>query len=457
MFSTPIRGVAKRQTSRDSSNSNAPSRRSSLSSDNRDDLSAEEADQQQQQQQYDESFDFNNARSLSSWKKLKQKARTRFKGSVLRRSTDRGDHLRRLFLKRKMSESFRQSMSPRITQEKDDDETMVPRDFRLSSVGVDVLDESAEYDETFLPSKYDESLLEEIRNEVEAEYNREIESARIQEIENIQKDYRLVMRGYNELPLEVRLRNVSYTVPVDERKNKIQTVYNASCLYPVFKFYKRRVVKSEPLPEPRIVNKQVLHNISLVLKPGRQYLVLGPPGSGKGTQAAKLIDQYSLVHISTGDLFRYEMGNNTPLGLQAKAYMAEGRLVPDEVTIGMLRNKVEAHPEAQGFIFDGFPRTIPQAEALDALLEGMDTGISGLIALEVDDEEIVGRILNRGVSSGRPDDNDEAIIRKRITVYKQETTPVFDYYAQNDKSFSIPGVGSVEDIFGRLCTTIDQL
>ena len=186
-------------------------------------------------------------------------------------------------------------------------------------------------------------------------------------------------------------------------------------------------------------------------------ILFGPPGSGKGTQAAKLIDKYNLVHISTGDLFRYEMGNNTPLGLQAKAFMAEGRLVPDEVTIGMLRNKVEAHPEAQGFIFDGFPRTIPQAEALDSLLAEMSTGIAGLIALEVDDEEIVGRILNRGKSSGRPDDNDEAIIRKRITVYKQETTPVFDYYAEHGKSHSIPGVGSIHDIFERLCMTIDQL
>ncbi|MEY3242561.1 MAG: hypothetical protein RIR11_4000 [Bacteroidota bacterium] len=186
-------------------------------------------------------------------------------------------------------------------------------------------------------------------------------------------------------------------------------------------------------------------------------ILFGPPGSGKGTQAAKLIDKYNLVHISTGDLFRYEMGNNTPLGLQAKAFMAEGRLVPDEVTIGMLRNKVEAHPEAQGFIFDGFPRTIPQAEALDHLLAEMNTGITGLVALEVDDEEIVVRVLNRGKSSGRPDDNDEAIIRKRITVYKQETTPVFDYYAEHGKSHSIPGVGSIHDIFERLCMTIDQL
>jgi adenylate kinase len=186
-------------------------------------------------------------------------------------------------------------------------------------------------------------------------------------------------------------------------------------------------------------------------------ILFGPPGSGKGTQAANLIEKYNLVHISTGDLFRYEMSNNTPLGLQAKAFMAEGRLVPDEVTIGMLRNKVEAHPAATGFIFDGFPRTIPQAVVLDQLLADMGTSISGLIALDVDDEEIVGRILNRGKSSGRTDDNDEKIIRNRINVYKQETTPVYDHYAKSGKSHSIPGVGSVEDIFGRLCAAIDQL
>jgi adenylate kinase len=186
-------------------------------------------------------------------------------------------------------------------------------------------------------------------------------------------------------------------------------------------------------------------------------ILFGPPGSGKGTQAARLIEKYNLVHVSTGDLFRHEMGNNTPLGLKAKAFMAEGRLVPDEVTIGMLRNKVEAHPEANGFIFDGFPRTIPQAEALDALLKGMGTSIAGLIALEVDDEEIVNRILNRGKTSSRPDDNDESIIRKRIQVYNDETTPVYGFYEQRQKSHSIPGIGSVDEIFDRLSQLIDKL
>jgi adenylate kinase len=185
-------------------------------------------------------------------------------------------------------------------------------------------------------------------------------------------------------------------------------------------------------------------------------ILFGPPGSGKGTQAAKLVEKYNLVHISTGDLFRYEMGNNTPLGVKAKSYMAKGELVPDEVTIGMLRNKVEAHPDATGFIFDGFPRNIQQAEALDQLLEELETSIGALIALHVDDEEIVRRILLRGQTSGRPDDNDEDIIRKRIRIYKNETTPVFDFYAQQGKSHQIEGVGSIPDIFGRLTTLIDQ-
>ncbi|MBK8556549.1 MAG: adenylate kinase [Lewinellaceae bacterium] len=184
-------------------------------------------------------------------------------------------------------------------------------------------------------------------------------------------------------------------------------------------------------------------------------ILFGPPGSGKGTQAAGLVEKYKLVHISTGDLFRYEMGNNTPLGQRAKEFMAKGDLVPDEVTIGMLRNKVEAHPEASGFIFDGFPRTIPQAEALDRLLAESNNSVDGLIALQVDDEEIVGRIKLRGKTSGRPDDNDESIIRNRIAVYKSETSPVYHYYEQKNKSYSIEGVGTIDNIFDRICAVIE--
>jgi adenylate kinase len=185
-------------------------------------------------------------------------------------------------------------------------------------------------------------------------------------------------------------------------------------------------------------------------------ILFGPPGSGKGTQAALLVEKYGLLHISTGDLFRYEMGNQTPLGMEAKRYMEQGQLVPDSVTIGMLRNKVEANRQVSGYIFDGFPRTLPQSEALDGLLQELGTEVSGLVMLEVPDEEITRRILLRGQSSGRPDDLDEAVIRKRIDVYNAETAQVFDYYHQKGKSHKVQGVGSVEEIFQRLCTTIDS-
>ena len=186
-------------------------------------------------------------------------------------------------------------------------------------------------------------------------------------------------------------------------------------------------------------------------------ILFGPPGSGKGTQAAHLVEKYQLLHISTGDLFRYEIGNSTELGLLAKSYMDKGQLVPDSVTIGMLKNKVDTNPGVEGIIFDGFPRTVAQAEALDQLLDSMGTCVSGLIALEVSDEEITERILLRGQTSGRSDDNDPEIIGKRIAVYKNETTPVFDHYDQSGKSLKINGVGSIEDIFGRLCEAIDKL
>ncbi len=186
-------------------------------------------------------------------------------------------------------------------------------------------------------------------------------------------------------------------------------------------------------------------------------ILFGPPGSGKGTQAAKIIEKYNLVHISTGDLFRFEMSNDTPLGTQAKAFMAKGELVPDSVTTGMLRNKVEAHANAKGFIFDGFPRTINQAQALDALLSEKGANLSALIALEADDAEIVVRIKKRGATSGRADDNNEAIIRNRIDVYKSETKPVYDYYARQEKSHSINGIGQIDEIFGLIAEVIDAL
>ncbi len=186
-------------------------------------------------------------------------------------------------------------------------------------------------------------------------------------------------------------------------------------------------------------------------------ILFGPPGSGKGTQAAKLVDKYGFLHISTGDLFRYEMGNDTPLGLEAKSFIEKGELVPDSITIGMLKNKVQANPDVKGYIFDGFPRTIDQSKALDQLMESLDQKIDKLIALSVKDEEIISRILERGKTSGRADDNDESIIRNRINVYNENTRQVYDYYDKKGVSSSVDGLGTIDEIFTRLTDVIDQV
>ena len=186
-------------------------------------------------------------------------------------------------------------------------------------------------------------------------------------------------------------------------------------------------------------------------------ILFGPPGSGKGTQAKKLVDKYNLLHISTGDLFRYEIGNKTPLGLKAKSFIDQGALVPDEVTVGMLRNKVEANPDVAGYIFDGYPRTIPQSEALDRLLAEKSQEVSKLLMLDVPDEELIKRLLQRGKTSGRSDDLDESIIQNRIAVYKNETTPVFDYYDNAGKAAKVMGVGTIDEIFASLSEEIECL
>ncbi len=186
-------------------------------------------------------------------------------------------------------------------------------------------------------------------------------------------------------------------------------------------------------------------------------ILFGPPGSGKGTQATKLSQKYELLHISTGDLFRYEMGNNTPLGVEAKRYINEGKLVPDTITIGMLKNKVNANPDVKGYIFDGFPRNEFQAKSLDDFLKEKGSSVTLLLALDVDDEEIIKRILLRGKTSGRADDSDEAVIRKRITVYNEETTPVMAYYEKFGKVVKINGIGSIDEIFNRLTGAIDAV
>jgi len=179
-------------------------------------------------------------------------------------------------------------------------------------------------------------------------------------------------------------------------------------------------------------------------------ILFGPPGSGKGTQAETIVSKFGLTHISTGDLFRHEIGDDTPLGLKAKSYMDKGNLVPDEVTIGMLENKLNNTPNAKGYIFDGFPRTITQASALDSLLSGRDTRVTHLISLTVDDEEIVKRLIERGKTSGRPDDQNEEVIRKRIVEYNNKTSPVYEHYAKTNVAQKVNGKGGLADVFNRI-------
>jgi len=186
-------------------------------------------------------------------------------------------------------------------------------------------------------------------------------------------------------------------------------------------------------------------------------VLFGPPGAGKGTQAEFLKEKYNLVHISTGDVFRYNIKNETALGTLAKSYMDKGQLVPDEVTIKMLNAEVEKNSDANGFIFDGFPRTDAQAKALDDLMEDKDSSINAMIALEVDDEVLVGRLLERGKTSGRTDDADENIIRNRITEYYTKTAVLKNYYSAQDKYFGVDGVGTIEEITERLNKVIDSL
>lgn len=185
-------------------------------------------------------------------------------------------------------------------------------------------------------------------------------------------------------------------------------------------------------------------------------VLFGPPGAGKGTQSQSLIEKYQLVHLSTGDILRAEIANGTALGLEAKKLMDQGLLVPDEVVIGMISNKLDANKEAKGFIFDGFPRTVAQAAALDELLKSKETSISGMVALEVNNEELLKRLLLRGKESGRADDANPEIIRKRIDEYNNKTAPVADFYKSQDKFHSINGIGSVDEIFGNICTVIDS-
>jgi adenylate kinase len=186
-------------------------------------------------------------------------------------------------------------------------------------------------------------------------------------------------------------------------------------------------------------------------------VLFGPPGAGKGTQSERLIQKYGLIHLSTGDIFRANIKGETELGKLAKSYMDQGSLVPDEVTINMLRTEVLKHPEANGFIFDGFPRTNAQAQALDTFLATLNSAISIMLALEVEEAELRTRLLLRGQNSGRPDDVNPEVIQKRIDVYNNETKPVKDFYQKQNKFVSIDGIGEIDEISHRLYTAIDAL
>ncbi|HUH74780.1 MAG TPA: adenylate kinase [Chitinophagales bacterium] len=187
-------------------------------------------------------------------------------------------------------------------------------------------------------------------------------------------------------------------------------------------------------------------------------ILFGPPGSGKGTQAEYLVEKYQLLHISTGDLLRSELKASTPLGLEAKRYIDKGELVPDEVVIGMISSQLDQNiGKVKGFIFDGFPRTKAQAEALDKLLDFKNTSIAQVLALDVPEEEVVARILNRGLTSGRSDDNNQEIIKNRFSIYLNETTAVADHYKEFDKFTSVPGKGTIEEVFESLTKAIDAL
>ncbi|TVP49865.1 MAG: adenylate kinase [Mongoliibacter sp.] len=185
-------------------------------------------------------------------------------------------------------------------------------------------------------------------------------------------------------------------------------------------------------------------------------VLFGPPGAGKGTQSEKIITKYNLTHLSTGDLFRKHLGEGTELGLLARKYMDEGRLVPDEVVIGMVGDKIKNTPDTKGFIFDGFPRTVAQAQALDHLMEEHNMEISGMIALEVEEKVLKQRIRERGKTSGRADDQDDIKIQTRIDVYLEETLPVAEYYKAQGKLTKVEGVGTIDGIFGDISNVIDK-
>lgn len=186
-------------------------------------------------------------------------------------------------------------------------------------------------------------------------------------------------------------------------------------------------------------------------------VLFGPPGAGKGTQSANIIKKFNLIHLSTGDIFRSNIGNSTELGKLAKSYMDKGKLVPDEVTINMLKEEVNKYDNPNGFIFDGFPRTTVQAQALDVFLNEKGETITGMIALEVPEDELKERLQKRAIDSGRTDDADPEIISNRISVYNQETAPVKNHYKQQNKLYLINGKGSIDEITQSIVETIQSI
>ena len=186
-------------------------------------------------------------------------------------------------------------------------------------------------------------------------------------------------------------------------------------------------------------------------------VLFGAPGAGKGTQAAMLTDKYKLVHLSTGDILRKEINAGSELGKQAQNYTDKGALVPDEVVIGIIESQIAQNPDAKGFIFDGFPRTIAQAQALDKMMESNGIQITSMIALEVATEELVKRLQLRGESSGRADDQSLDVIRNRIDAYNQKTKPIIDYYNAQKKYRAVNGIGDIAEIFNLLCVCVDEL
>ncbi|MEQ7799917.1 adenylate kinase [Pedobacter sp. ASV1-7] len=185
------------------------------------------------------------------------------------------------------------------------------------------------------------------------------------------------------------------------------------------------------------------------------FVLFGPPGAGKGTQSEKLIEKYQLIHISTGDLFRAHIKNQSPLGQRVSALIADGQLVPDEITIAMLEEEVDKNPQAKGFIFDGFPRTVPQAQALDEFLVSKGSAIDGVIALDVDQEELTKRIAQRQLETGRVDDQADKL-QKRIEEYFSKTIHVLPYYESQNKLSKVNGIGKIDDIFAELCAVVDK-